>query len=155
MDAEALMSSTAMSAPKAIADLALLVVIPVYNDWDAVSLLLVGLDRALAVAGLTGDVILVDDGSTSAMPSQLGDDTYVAIRRIDVLGLRRNMGHQRAIAIALAFAHERSQFDVVVVMDGDGEDAPDDVPRLLARLRENDGRQIIFAARNRRSEGLA
>ncbi len=39
-------------------------------------------------------------------------------------------------------------------MDGDGEDAPSDVPRLLARLAEAQGESIIFAARQRRSEGL-
>jgi hypothetical protein len=70
------------------------------------------------------------------------------------LALRRNVGHQRAIAIALAFVDEQRSPDTLVVMDGDGEDAPEDVPRLLACLSENDQRMVVFAERTRRSESL-
>ena len=50
-------------------------------------------------------------------------------RRIDVLRLRRNLGHQRAIAIGLAYVEDCLSATRVVVMDGDGEDDPADVPR--------------------------
>jgi hypothetical protein len=133
---------------------ALLVVIPVYNDWDAVSLLLVDLDRTLAMSGISADVLLVDDGSTLPVGDQFSCATYQAMTRVQLLQLRRNLGHQRAIAIALAFAYERYRPHTVLVMDGDGEDAPKDVPPLLERLREADGREIVFAARQRRSESL-
>src|SRR5262245_61875105 len=69
-----------------------------------------------------------------------------------VLALRTNLGHQRAIAIGLAAAHEQFQPSAVVVMDGDGEDGPDDIPRLVAALRANGGRKIVFAERRRRTE---
>jgi polyisoprenyl-phosphate glycosyltransferase len=130
----------------------LLVVIPIYNDWEAVALLLVALDRELALAGVAADVLLVDDGSTTLIGDQVSTRQYKAIVRIDVLGLRRNIGHQRAIAIALAYAHDRRPAATVLVMDGDGEDAPNDVPRLLARMEETGNRSVIFAARQRRSE---
>jgi glycosyltransferase involved in cell wall biosynthesis len=133
---------------------ALFVVIPVYNDWDAVSLLLVDLDRTLAKSGVEADVLLVDDGSTFPVGAQFSNGAYQAITRVQLLQLRRNLGHQRAIAIALAFAYEQYRPDTVLVMDGDGEDAPKDVPRLLDRLREANGRQIVFAARQRRSESF-
>ena len=64
-----------------------------------------------------------------------------------MLQLRRNLGHQRAIAVGLAYAEEHDPCDVVVIMDGDGEDDPKDVPRLLACCRQAGGREIVFAER--------
>lgn len=132
----------------------LLVLMPIYNDWTAVGLHLVGLDRALAGAGVVADVLLVDDGSTMAPPSQWHSAAWLALGRVDVLTLRRNLGHQRAIAIGLAFVDSRLAPAAVVVMDGDGEDAPEDVPRLLACLREHHEASVVFAERTRRSESV-
>lgn len=149
------MNGTALPARGAASDASLLIIIPIYNDWEAVSILLVELDRVLALAGITADVLLVDDGSTAPMGSEISSRSYWGLARIDVLGLRRNIGHQRAIAIALAFSYDQRRPTRVLVMDGDGEDAPADVPRLLARLAESGGSKIIFAARHRRAERLA
>lgn len=131
-----------------------LVLIPVYNDWEAVCLLLPQLDRALMTAGFSARVLLVDDGSTDATPGRLTLHPYRALGFPEVLSLRRNMGHQRAIAIALAYVEDCIRPKAVVVMDGDGEDSPDDVPRLLDRLRESGGGSVVFAERRRRSESL-
>jgi hypothetical protein len=133
---------------------ALLILIPIYNDWDAVFLLLADLDRVLAHTGVVADVLLVDDGSTVPLSTQHDRTQWAAIGRIDVLALRRNIGHQRAIAIGLAYAYEQRRPADVLVMDGDGEDAPADVPRLLARASETEGRCIVFAARHKRTERL-
>jgi polyisoprenyl-phosphate glycosyltransferase len=129
-----------------------LVLIPIYNDWLAVSRLLDGLDRALRSHDVRVRVLLVDDGSTERWPAGFGAVGYDALDRLDVLRLRRNIGHQRAIAIALAYVYEQLQPDTVVIMDGDGEDAPEDVPRLLARARECGNRSVVFAERQKRSE---
>jgi glycosyltransferase involved in cell wall biosynthesis len=116
--------------------------------------LLRDLDGVLAGSALEADVLLVDDGSTASPSVEFGEGAYVALKRIEVLALRRNIGHQRAIAVALAFAYERRRPDTLLIMDGDGEDAPSDVPRLVARLAETQGTSIIFAARQRRVESL-
>ena len=133
-------------------ELPLLALIPIYNDWEAVSLLLPKLDLALSGAGLGARVVLVDDGSTLPAPANVGNATYEAIETVEVLELRRNIGHQRAIAVALAYAEDRVKPRAVLVMDGDGEDAPEDVPRLIAKLGESGGSKVIFAERTRRSE---
>jgi hypothetical protein len=130
------------------------VLIPIYNDWAAVGLLLPSLDSVLARHGLVADVLLVDDGSTADAPDNWPIGTWDALRRIELLSLRRNVGHQRAIAIALAFVDQRMTPAALVVMDGDGEDAPEDIPRLLACLCENRGPAVVFAERTRRSESL-
>jgi polyisoprenyl-phosphate glycosyltransferase len=130
----------------------LFVLIPIYNDWTAAGLLLPRLDHVLADAGLTADVLLVDDGSTAGVPPHWPGDDWRALGGIEVLSLRRNIGHQRAIAIALAFVDRHRSPDVVVVMDGDGEDAPEDIPRLLASLHQHEWSSVVFAERTRRSE---
>jgi len=132
----------------------LLVLIPIYNDWPAVALLLPGLDRVLAAAGLIADVLLVDDGSTVGPATRWLAEDWHALGRVEVLSLRRNVGHQRAIAIALAFVHQHLSPEALVVMDGDGEDAPEDVPRLLACLHQSAQSPVVFAERTRRSESL-
>jgi hypothetical protein len=137
------------------ADPDVLVLLPVYNDWVAFGILLGHLDEALAAAGLTARVLAVDDGSlTRPDPEPCGGRPFRALRRVEVLELRRNLGHQRAIAVGLAYAEGRDPCDVVVVMDSDGEDDPRDVPRLLDRCRAEGWRAIVFAERTRRSESL-
>ena len=128
------------------------ILLPVFNDWASLAQLLPRLDSALAAHFLTVDVLVVDDGSTEEPRDELDTRSFAALRRIDVLRLRRNLGHQRAIAIGLAYVEDCLQAGAVVVMDGDGEDDPADVPRLLERLDEEGNGKIVFAERARRSE---
>jgi hypothetical protein len=128
------------------------ILMPVYNDWGALSLLLPTLDRELKSDGLTAGVLLVDDGSTTAPPKNLGT-LFEAIATIDVLSLRRNLGHQRAIAVGLSYIEANHPQSSVVVMDSDGEDDPKDVPRLIRECVAHREEKIVFAARIKRSEG--
>jgi glycosyltransferase involved in cell wall biosynthesis len=128
--------------------------IPVYNDWEAVALLLRKVDQICLDHGLEPEVLLVDDASTLPCPAGLAGEGYRAVRSVGVLALRRNLGHQRAIAIGLTYLDEHSSCDAVLVMDGDGEDAPEDIPRLVEALQSTGGTRVVFAERKRRSEGL-
>jgi hypothetical protein len=131
--------------------------IPVYDDWKAVASLLARLDPVLASGGWRGDVLLVDDGSVARPGPELVPSAPEALSRVRVLSLRRNLGHQRAIAIALAFCEQESAGTQLplLVMDGDGEDDPLDALTLLARFVKEGGGQAVFAGRARRSEGRA
>jgi len=131
------------------------VLIPIFNDWEAVARLLGMLDPALADSGHSVEAYLIDDGSVEVPPEKPGPAGLTAISAVRVLRLRRNLGHQRAIAIGLMYLLEKTAFEYVVVMDGDGEDDPADVPRLLARARKEEGRSVVFAERTRRSESVA
>lgn len=129
------------------------IIVPVFNDWVASARLMRELDEELMRAGRTADVLLVDDASweEGSAPSARADAHPHGIGAVRILRLRRNLGHQRAIAIALAFIEAVDAPDFVVIMDGDGEDRPSDVPRLLAAAERE--RIIVFAERRRRSEG--
>jgi hypothetical protein len=131
----------------------LAVLTPIYNDWAALGTMIMALDRELASQGRSATILVADDGSQET-PGAIGGETdLAAITAVEILHLRRNLGHQRAIAIGLAFLEAHSTCDAVVVMDGDGEDRPEDVNRLLQQLDREGGERIVFAERVRRSEG--
>jgi len=127
------------------------VCIPVFNDWQPVVTLLDQLDGVAATMKAVVDVVLVDDGSTEVRPERLG--RFRALRRVSVLRLRRNVGHQRAIALALTHLYATAHHDLFVVMDGDGEDAPQHVPLLVDQCLQSNARRAVFAKRAKRSEG--
>ena len=126
---------------------------PVFNDWEAASLVCRELDRACSrLAGTSVAVYLVDDGSTTPLPAASFEPPFAALMSIASLRLRRNVGHQRAIALALAYLYDETDSTAVLVMDADGEDKPADAVTLIER-HLHDGSRAIFAARRRRFEG--
>src|SRR3989304_1605518 len=109
--------------------------LPVFNDWTPLSRLLSQLDETLDANGLSADAFVIDDGSYEWAPSDLGSVQRRSLTEIVMVRLRRNLGHQRAIAIGLALVAHKSRYSPVVVMDADGQDRAVDVPRLVGRLR--------------------
>lgn len=130
------------------------IVVPTFNDWDALTLLLDSLDATLNRLERSVRLLIVDDGSDTPLPETELSKARVCIEEVRILGLRRNLGHQRAIAIALAWLDANLDYEAVVVMDGDGEDAPADIPKLPEEYDHAQGKRIVFAARHRRSEGF-
>lgn len=135
--------------------LKLVIVIPVYNDWEVADLLLQQLDAVCAKSGLRPAVLLIDDGSALAIPDDFLAWRPAALLRVDVLELYKNLGHQRAICVALVRVSQDSPDSAILVMDADGEDAPEQVPQLIRAFLERGQREAVFAARRRRLEGFA
>ena len=131
----------------------LVILMPVFNDWRSVERLLRELDNIFGHSACSTRVLLVDDRSVDEWNGP-HDPQFQCLETIEVLRLRRNLGHQRAICIGLCYIEEKIPCDYVAVMDSDGEDDPADVPRLLARCREEGGSKIVFAERTRRSESM-
>ena len=129
------------------------ILMPVFNDWQAVTLLLPQLDRNLIAAGVGRSyLLLVNDGSSVAVPSFPPNGAFSAIERIEVLHLEQNLGHQRAITVGLSHLWEKTDTPHTLVMDSDGEDGPQDVVKLLA-VAGTHPESIVFASRRKRSEG--
>jgi len=143
-----------MSTPELVSN-QLIILMPVYNDWDALGRLLPALAHELSANSLRAAILLVDDGSSVPPPKNLADENYSSIESIDILHLRRNSGHQRAIAVGLCYIQANRPCHQVVIMDCDGEDDPRDVPRLVRECLAHEEHKIIFAMRIRRSENLA
>jgi cellulose synthase/poly-beta-1,6-N-acetylglucosamine synthase-like glycosyltransferase len=96
--------------------------------------------------------IIVDDGSVR----EPVESDVLSSRDIkgSVIYLKRNVGHQRAIAIGLCYAEEHEHdSDFFVVMDSDGEDRPETIETLLSAL-ERDDLDVAVAARRKRVESL-
>lgn len=129
-----------------------LILIPVFNDWASLRLLLPEIDRSLDEAGIKAKVLVVDDASTLPMDENLAGLAFKAISRVSVLELCRNLGHQRAIAIGLSYVESNLPVGAVIVMDGDGEDTPKDMVKLLEKCEKEDYQKVVFARRAKRSE---
>ena len=121
------------------------VVVPVYNEEQSVALLLDELRSTLEGVGADWQAVFVDDGST--------DGTFAALTRLHagadnvrVVRLRRNFG--KAAALAAGFA--QAQGDVIVTIDGDLQDDPAEIPRLLAKLDE--GFDLVSGWKTRRRD---
>lgn len=142
--------STQPSSPLRVAAL-----MPVRDDWTSAAELVRRLDEAICALPCTVDVVLVDDGSIQSYKSVDFRSHFDAVRTIRILRLRRNLGHQRAIAIGLAHVDQAISCDAVLVMDADGEDTPDGAFQLIrAFLEIPHGTKAIFAERSRRTKSL-
>jgi hypothetical protein len=127
--------------------------IPVFDDWEAAGLLCRELDRASdSVTRASIRIYLVDDGSSTAPPADAFAWPARAVRSIASIRLRRNVGHQRAIALGLAYLYDQTDSSAALVMDGDGEDKATDAIALVHQ-HLSDPTRIIFASRRRRLEG--
>lgn len=127
----------------------LVVVTPVYEDVEACSRLF----RELAIQfGEDVFVVAVDDGSVR-QPLEIDSLLQSGAEGV-ILKLRRNVGHQRAIAIGLGYVAEHMHTGQrVVVMDSDGEDLPSTIPELLKQL-ETSNIDVVVAQRKNRVETL-
>src|SRR5947209_2915853 len=132
-----------------------LILIPSYNDWDALGLLLPEIQEALDREGRRASVLIVDDASSEPLPESWPRRKFSAIESISILHLRTNLGHQRAIALGLYHAYEFTSATSIVVMDADGEDRAADIPALLEELERSGPEIAVFAARTKRMESAA
>src|SRR5262247_2733047 len=133
----------------------IIILAPVFNDWESAKLLIQWLDEKLTAYNLNGDILLVNDGSTIRDDQCWTERRYRAITAIEILELSRNLGHQRAIAIGLAFVQQHRRCKAVVVMDADGEDSPEDVPKLIEAFASQQESRVVFAKGVERSESRA
>jgi glycosyltransferase involved in cell wall biosynthesis len=121
------------------------VVVPVFNEREALPELSGEIERACESLGTDWEVIFVDDGSTDGSGEFLED---LASERAGVVAvrLRRNFGK----SAALSAGFERSKGDVVVTIDGDGQDDPAEIPMLVRRL--DDGYQLVSGWKTQRRD---
>ncbi|MGH9677586.1 MAG: glycosyltransferase family 2 protein [Candidatus Acidiferrum sp.] len=119
-------------------------VIPLYNEQEVVPLLRERLDRFLIALSCPVEVILVNDGSTDQTLDLLLD-WAARDRRVQVLGLARNFGHQIAATAGL----DHAAGDAVVLMDADLQDPPEVVSRMVERYRQ--GYDVVYGQRTSRA----
>jgi len=109
------------------------VVIPVYNEQENIRLLYEKLKESLDPLNKEYEILFIDDGSTDRTLSIL-EEIQTKDNKLVVLSLRRNFGQTAAFAAGFDF----SRGDVVVTMDGDLQNDPADISKLLDLIKEND-----------------
>ncbi|NJK53162.1 MAG: glycosyltransferase [Leptolyngbyaceae cyanobacterium SU_3_3] len=130
----------------------ILITIPVFNDWKSLNRLMIQLNETLMFEQLEADVLILNDGSSIAYQEEISLPKLTNIDQVHLVDLKRNLGHQRAIVVGLAYIEERLDHEITVVMDSDGEDSPTDIPKLVNECLNQQGKKIIFARRTQRSE---
>ena len=107
------------------------VVIPIFNEEENISPLYQALKAVMEGMGVKYEVIFIDDGSDDGSNEVLqrlaqGD------KRMKIIQFRKNFGQTAAIAAGV----EHAQGEIIITMDGDGQNDPRDIPRLLERLEQ-------------------
>jgi len=120
------------------------IVVPVFNEQDNVAELHARID---SVIGQDTEVIFVDDGSYDATPERLSA-LAAADARVRVIRFRRNFGQTAALSAGI----DHARGDIIIPMDGDLQNDPKDIPRLLDKL--NEGYDVVSGWRVDRKDSF-
>jgi len=120
-----------MSAAPIKASIGITAIIPIFNEEDNIPIIYERLHAALDRTGQVWEVVLVNDGSADRSADML-DKIASHDKRVVVLHLRRNYGQTAAFMAGI----DQARGDIIVLMDGDLQNDPDDIARLLEKLDE-------------------
>ena len=127
------------------------ILIPVYNDWKSVSILIDEINDLLISSEFQISIIIINDASSHDRKDE--DKNLENIHSIKILNMEKNQGHARCIATGLKYIYEKEDFNYVIPMDGDGEDRPEEIKAFLDQTKNSYDRPIV-GERIKRSEDL-
>ena len=128
-----------------------IILIPVYNDWKSVFKLLENINVQIKDWDAEVSVLIVNDASTEERPKTELD--LKNIKSLRVINMKQNKGHARCNAAGLKYITKKENFDYVILMDGDGEDRPEELTLLFNKSKENPSTTVTLN-RIQRSEGF-
>ena len=128
----------------------ILILIPVFNDWDSFKKLIKEINENIKDFKNTHfECLIVNDASTIDQP-KLTKPRH--IKSIEILNMRENRGHARCNAFGIRYAFQNKKFDNLILMDGDGEDRPIEIKSLVDAIFDKPKVSVV-AKRVQRSEG--
>jgi glycosyltransferase involved in cell wall biosynthesis len=125
------------------------VVVPMYNELENVEPMLEAIGAALASYPWPWELVVVDDGSRDGTGAALQRHSARLGEHVRVVRLLHNFGQSAAMQAGI----DESRGDVIVTLDGDLQNDPRDIPRLVARLLRDD-LDLVAGWRQRRQDGL-
>ena len=127
-----------------------IILIPIYNDWESLAKLLNNIGENIKnIKGAQFDCIIVNDCSTIINPKiRIPSE----INSIKIIHMSKNKGHARCNAFGIKYLSESLDFDYLILMDGDGEDRPEEIKLLVDKIWLEPNKSVV-AKRIKRSEG--
>ena len=129
----------------------IIILIPVYNDWASLKKLLDEINFSIQqMKNIIFDCIIVNDASTEP-----NSDIRVPanINSVQLINMKNNKGHARCNAFGIRYLAKRDDYDHVILMDGDGEDRPIEIQKLVEKALIDNNTSVV-AKRVKRSEGI-
>lgn len=125
------------------------VIIPLFNEEESLTELCTWIDRVMEEKGFTYETILIDDGST--------DNSWNCVVELSktfdaVKGIRFNRNYGKSAALNTGFKHASGE--VVITMDADLQDSPDEIPGLTKMIRE-DGYDLVSGWKKKRHDPIS
>ncbi|MBN2257112.1 MAG: glycosyltransferase family 2 protein [Anaerolineaceae bacterium] len=108
------------------------VVIPVFNEAESIHLLHQTIHKALKAVKYSWEMILIDDGSQDESPQVLEDLALKDPKFVKVILLRRNFGQTTALAAGI----DHASGDIIVLIDADLQNDPEDIPAMVTKIDE-------------------
>jgi len=129
----------------------IIILIPVYNDWDSLNKLLNEINSSLeSLKNFEFSCVIINDCS-SVKQTIISKPSN--IKTINIINMRENRGHARCNALGIRHINKNKKFDYVILMDGDGEDRPVEIIDLVNKVI-NEPEYSVVAKRIKRSEGF-
>ena len=127
------------------------IAIPVFNDWDNLNRLLKKINLIAKKNSFEFNILIINDFSTIKQKINFKKNIY--IKKLDVLNLDKNLGSQRAIAVALNYLLKQKKKikNDIVIMDADGQDDPNVIKNLIYTFKKNYP-DIVVVERTNRNE---
>jgi len=120
------------------------VVIPLYNEEESIRELTGWIEKVCVASGLSFEVLFIDDGSTDSSWTVIKE---LAEKKTFIKGIRFRRNYGKAAALHTAFTE--SSGDVVITMDSDLQDSPDEIPELYRMIKE-DGYHLVSGWKKKR-----
>ena len=129
----------------------IIILIPVYNDWVSLSKLLIEINKNIKdLNQFLFECIVINDSSTISMSKISKPSNFKTLK---IINMNLNRGHARCNATGLRHINENENFDYVILMDGDGEDRPEEIQDLIKTILKDPDTSVV-AKRIKRSEGF-
>ena len=128
----------------------IIILIPIYNDWESLIKLLDEINKTVEnKKDYEFKCIVVNDSSTINQPKV---SKPFNIKSLKIINMKENRGHARCNAFGLKYIDKNEIYDYLILMDGDGEDRPEEIKSLLDKISESPLVSVV-AKRAKRSEG--
>ena len=129
-----------------------MILIPIFNDWESLEKLLHEIDNNIKdIKEANFDCVVINDCSTTKKKNL---KIPPKINSIKIIHMSKNKGHARCNAFGIRYLSKNVDFDYLILMDGDGEDRPEEIKLLVNKVLSEPNKSVV-AKRIKRSEGFS